>query len=81
MLSAPGITRYAPLEDAVHAHIYPDRPGGLIDAVEAALSQKPALKLMAERARRHVLAYHTHARICEHIAATSLEIIQRDAVA
>jgi hypothetical protein len=81
LLSAPGITRYAPLEDGVHAHIYPDRPGGLVDALEAALSQKPALKLMAERARGHVLAHHTHARICEHIVATSIDLMQRPAVA
>jgi hypothetical protein len=80
ILSTPGIARYAPLEDGIHSHIYSDRPGGLVDAVEAALSQKPALKLMAESAKRHVLAHHTHARICEHIVATSLDLILRPSV-
>jgi len=81
LLSAPGITRYAPLEDRIHAHVYADRPGGLVRAVETALSQKPALSLMAARAREHVLAHHTHARICQHMVASSLDLLQQPAVA
>jgi glycosyl transferase family 1 len=76
LLSSPGIRRYQPLQDGVHAYIYSDEPGGLVHAVETALAQKPALELMAGRARQHALAHHTHERICEHIVATSLDAVK-----
>jgi glycosyl transferase family 1 len=77
LLSTPAIQRYQPLQEGVHAHIYSDQPGGLFRAVETALAQKPALELMAGRARQHVLAHHTHERICEYIVATSLDAVKR----
>ena len=77
LLSTPGIQRYQPLQEGVHALVYSDQPGGLLRAVETALAQKPALSLMAGRARQHVLAHHTQARICEHIVATSLDAARR----
>ena len=80
ILSAPGIMRYAPLEDGVHAFVYPDRPGGLVHAVETALSQKSGLTSMAERARLHALSHHTDGRVCEHIVASSLELLKPSTV-
>jgi hypothetical protein len=76
ILNAPSITRYAPLEDGVHAIMYPDRPGGLVQTVETALSQKPALASIADSARLHALSHHTHGRICEHIVGLSLDLVR-----
>jgi len=76
ILSAPGILRYQPLEDGIHAHMYPARSGGLAQKIEAALSDKAALARMAERARLHVLTHHTFARISEHVIASSLDLLQ-----
>ena len=35
---------------------------------------------MAERARRHALSHHTDGRVCEHIVASSLQLLKPSAV-
>jgi hypothetical protein len=80
ILNAPSILRYEPLEHGVHAILYSGRPGALVAAVETALSNKPALASMADRARLHALSHHTHGRICEHIIASTLELVKTTAV-
>jgi hypothetical protein len=35
---------------------------------------------MAERARLHALSHHTDGRVCEHIVASSLELLKPSAV-
>jgi len=78
ILSAPSITRYAPLLEGVHAYNYPVESNGLIDVVQKALAQKPTLEIMARSAREHIISHHTHARLCEHIVAHAATAIARE---
>jgi hypothetical protein len=76
LLSPPGITRYCPLQDGVHAIYYPVEGDGLRDAVVAALANKPALIKMAQAARAHTLRHHTHLKVIEHILDSARTVIE-----
>jgi hypothetical protein len=80
-MNQPGIFRYRPLLERVHAVYYPVEGNGLRDALDSALADKPTLAAMAAAARAHVLAHHTHARVVEYILDTALERLGRDPVA
>jgi hypothetical protein len=63
VINTPTIARYRPLVAGVHAVYYsPDEPGGLANAIKAALADKARLRAMAETARAHVLAHHVRPR-------------------
>lgn len=72
VLSPPGIARYFPLREGVHAIYYPLEGDGLREAMIRALADKPALETMAQAARDHALRHHTHARGIEHMLNTAL---------
>jgi len=74
ILSAPGVTRYFPLRDGEHAFIYPVEGNGLRDTIVGALGDKPRLARMAEAARAHALAHHTHRRGIEHMLEMALSL-------
>jgi len=72
VMNQPGMFRYRPLLEHVHAVYYPVEGNGLSDAVVKALADKPALAAMACAARAHVTRHHTHARVVEYILDTAL---------
>ena len=72
VLSPPGIYRYQSLRDREHAFVYPAEGDGLRQTILAALADRPVLASMAEAARAHVLAHHTHRRIVDHMLSESL---------
>jgi hypothetical protein len=72
VLSQPGISRYQPLRDGEHAVFYAPDGDGLRETIITALADKQRLSKMAEAARAHVLHYHTHRRIVDHMLAESL---------
>jgi hypothetical protein len=72
ILSAPGITRYCPLRDGEHAFFYSVEGDGLRDTIITALSDKPRLAVMAEAARAHARAHHTHRRGIDHMLEKAL---------
>ena len=65
LINYPPTERYAPLRQGEHALFYDPTPGGLTQAVLAALADKPKLLAMAGVARAHVLANHTPEAIAE----------------
>ena len=67
VINTPGIERYRPLEDKVHAIYYGVEPGGLRGAVIQALEEKQRLRSMGEAARRHVLQFHTHEALARYV--------------
>jgi hypothetical protein len=67
VINTPGIERYRPLEDNVHAIYYGVEAGGLRRAVLQALEQKERLRSMGEAARRHVLQFHTHEALARYV--------------
>ena len=73
LINAPTIERHAPLLQGVHAVYYDPEPGGLTQAVTAALADKTRLMSMAEAARAHVLARHTPAALATHMVNTALD--------
>ncbi len=76
VLSQPGIYRHRPLLDRVHAVYYPPEREGLRDAIVGALADKPALAAMAQAARAHVLAHHTHGRMVEYMLSAAMSEIE-----
>jgi hypothetical protein len=76
LLSPPGILRYRPLEEGVHAVYYSAEGEGLRQAIVAALADKAALMAMAQAARTHTLRHHTHSKVVEHILDSSRIAIQ-----
>ena len=80
VLSPPGIARHRPLVDRVHALHYAPEGDGLRTAMMTALADKAALAAMAQAARAHVLAHHTHARLIEYMLDAALaEVAARQA--
>jgi hypothetical protein len=71
----PGVLRYQPLQDHVHALYYPAEENGLHDTIVKALAHKPALEAISRAARAHVLGHHTHARVVDYILDTALDVI------
>jgi len=80
VLSPPGIDRHFPLLEHVHAIYYPAEGSGLRDAIVGALCDKPLLETMGRAARAHVLRYHTHLKVVDHMLRTAAtEIATRTA--
>ena len=80
VLNQPGIYRHHPLLDRQHAIYYPAEGQGLREAITAALADKPTLAVMAQAARAHALAYHTHDRMIDYMLdAAMAEIAARSA--
>ncbi len=67
VINTPGIERYRPLEDNVHAVYYGVETGGLGGAVLRALEHKERLRSMGEAARRHVFEFHTHEALARYV--------------
>ncbi|HEY7300066.1 MAG TPA: glycosyltransferase [Xanthobacteraceae bacterium] len=74
--SPPSVLRYRPLIDGVHTFVYPLEDSGLSTVVTRALQDKFTLAEMGRNAREHVLAYHTHDRVCEHVLDIALDCIK-----
>jgi hypothetical protein len=74
LCSRPGIERYRPLIEGVHAIYYDVEPGGLTRAVTAALADRERLRAIGAAAWEHVRAFHTHAAIAWHIVDAAAEI-------
>jgi hypothetical protein len=72
LCNRPGIERYRPLLEGVHALYYDVEPGNLASVVRAALSDQPRLRAIGEAARQHVLAFHTPNAIARHIVDATL---------
>jgi hypothetical protein len=73
VINYPTIIRHRALEDGVHAIYYPPEGDGLIAAVKAAIADKERLKRIALAGRRHVMAAHTPAALCDWIISSALE--------
>jgi hypothetical protein len=74
LCSRPGIERYRPLIEGVHAVYYDVEPGELTRTVKAALADPARLRAIGAAAREHVLAFHTPAAIARHIVDVAAEI-------
>jgi hypothetical protein len=57
-----------------HAVYCDPEPGGLVQAVEAALADKERLERMAIAAREHVLRYHTPRALVDHLIECGLAV-------
>ncbi len=73
VLSPPGIFRYQPLRDGVHAFYYAAEGDGLCRTITDALADKARLDAMAHAARDHALRHHTHSRVIEHMLNVALQ--------
>jgi hypothetical protein len=77
LLSRPGIERYRPLLEGVHAVYYDVEPGELTRTVRAALADRDRLRTIGRTARDHVKAFHTPAAIARHVVETTLSAVHR----
>lgn len=68
----PPLERHRPMRDGEHAVFYPVEPGGLTQAVVAALADKQRLAGMAVAARVFVLENHTPKAIASYIVEEAL---------
>jgi hypothetical protein len=66
------LERHSPLRANQHAVFYPVEPGGLTDAVVAALADKPKLQRMADDGRAFVAAHHTPAALARYIVQETI---------
>jgi len=67
LCSRPGVERYRPLIEGVHAIYYDVESGELTRTVKAALADPARLRAIGAAARKHVQAFHTPAAIARHI--------------
>ncbi len=72
LMNRATIERHQPLEEGVHALYYEPEPGGLTNAVHAALADRERLTRMARAAHEHVSRHHVHAALVRHIIETTL---------
>jgi hypothetical protein len=72
LCNRPGIERYRPLVEGVHALYYDVEPGNLAGVVRTALADRPRLRAIGEAARRHVLAFHTPEALARHVVDATL---------
>jgi len=75
LCSRPGIERYRPLVEGVHAIYYDVEPGELTRTVEAALADRERLRVIGAAARKHVQTFHTPAAIARHIVDACAEVV------
>lgn len=73
----PSLERHRPMQDGEHAVFYTVEPGGLTQAVVAALADRQRLTRMAEAARAFVLANHTPKAIASYIVEEALATAER----
>lgn len=73
VMSRPTIERYRPLAEGKHGFYYDVEGDDLALTLRAALADRERLVRMAQAARAHVLAHHTHARLCDYILESCLE--------
>jgi hypothetical protein len=79
VINAAGIERYKPLLEGVHAHYYGVEPGGLTQAVLAALRRPERLEVMGRAAHRHALRHHTYAALTAYVLAEAEAELDRRA--
>jgi len=79
LCSRPGIERYRPLIEGIHALYYDVEPGELTRTVTSALADRERLRAMGIAAHEHVQAFHTPAAIARHIVDATAEIAERRA--
>lgn len=72
VMSRPTIDRYRPLVEGEHGLYYDVEGDHLVRIMRAALADRSRLTRMATAAREHVLAHHTHARLCDYILESCL---------
>jgi len=72
VINRPTIERHWPLREGEHALYYDVEPGGLTQAIEAALADKERLKRVARAGREHVRAHHTQRAIVDHVIEAAL---------
>jgi hypothetical protein len=77
VINTPGIERYRPLENNIHAIYYGVESGGLSRAVLQALEQKERLRSMGEAARRHVFEFHTHEALARYVLSEARAALAR----
>ncbi len=68
LINYPTLYRYQPLIDGQHCVHYRVEPGGLAEAIRAALNDKDRLSRIGRNAKAHVLLHHTFLARAEHIA-------------
>jgi hypothetical protein len=67
VINRPTVERHRPLVEGEHAFYYDVEPGGLTQAIEAALADKERLERMARAGREHVRAHHTQRAVVDHV--------------
>jgi hypothetical protein len=78
VINTPGIERYRPLLQGLHAIYYSVEPGCLTAAVVRALRQPDRLLKMGRAARRHALRHHSHVALARYVLAeTEAALAQR----
>jgi len=72
LMARPTIEQHRPLVDGKHALYYEPEPGGLAQAMRAAIADRARLAAMGLAARAFVLEHHTRAALARHIVETTL---------
>ncbi len=67
VINMPGIERYKPLLQGIHALYYSVEPGGLTRTVIDALRRPERLLTIGRAAHRHALRYHSHAALVRYV--------------
>ncbi len=73
LINQPGIRRYQPLRNGVHAWYYEVEGNDLMRIIVEALADRQHLAAMAEAARHHVLSHHRHEDLCRYVVEAALK--------
>ncbi len=79
LISRPTIEQFRPLIEGVQALYYEVEPGGLSQAIRAALADRDRLLAIAAAAREHVLVWHTHETLARYVVETTLQMARAGA--
>jgi hypothetical protein len=75
VINTPGLERYKPLLQGIHALYYDVQPGGLTKVVMDALRRPERLSRMSRAAHRHALRYHSHAALTRRILGEAAALL------
>jgi hypothetical protein len=79
LINYPTIEQLWPLKHGEHCLYYRPETGGLTEAVQRALRDKPALLGIAEQGRAYVLQHHARSQLVRHVLAKAGLLAQAEA--
>jgi hypothetical protein len=75
LINSPGIERYKPLLQNVHALYYAPEPGGLMRTALWALREPHHLQAMGRAAQRHVVRNHSHPALSQYVLSETAIVL------